>query len=73
MPPSSPCLEEFGLDISKQIILKQVKTYFSKSNKITLKMQVLKVALRIRRWFTSLDIHYNNGQNSESQNASEPK
>ena len=35
-------------------------------------MQVLKVALRIRRRFTSLDIHYNNGQNSESQNPSEP-
>ena len=37
IPFSSRSMKEFGLDIQKQIILKQFKTYFSKINKNTVK------------------------------------
>ena len=39
IPPSSPYMEEFGLDIQKSIRLKQVKIYISKNNKNTKKFR----------------------------------
>ena len=36
MPPSSPFMEEFDLDIQKWISLKQAKVYLSRNNKNTL-------------------------------------
>ena len=36
MPPSSPSMEEFGLDIQKEISLKQAKAYLCRNNKKTL-------------------------------------
>ena len=36
IPPSSPSMEEFDLDIQKQISLKQAKVYLSRNNKSTL-------------------------------------
>ena len=35
-PPSSPSMEEFDLDIQKQISLKQTKAHLSRNNKNTL-------------------------------------
>ena len=37
VPPGSPSMEEFSLDIQKYINLKQAKTYLSRNNKCTLK------------------------------------
>ena len=36
MPPLSPSMEEFDLDIQKEISLKQAKAYLSRNNKKTL-------------------------------------
>ena len=36
MPPSSPSMEEFDLDIQKKISLKQAKAYLSRNNKNTM-------------------------------------
>ena len=37
MPPSSPSMEEFDLDIQKEMSLKQAKAYLSRNNKNTLR------------------------------------
>ena len=66
MPPLTPSLETFGLDIEKKKI-KISKDYLSKNNKNTLKLTGFKSNSRYKRLFASQDIHYNNSLNTEVQ------
>ena len=49
MPPSSPFIQEFYLDVWKQISLKEAKVYFSRNNKNTLQNAGFKDNIKYNR------------------------
>ena len=69
MPPSSPSIEEFGLDIQKWMSLEQAKTDLLRNT--LKKMQVSKATSSIMRLFALLDIHYDSSLNINVQKQNE--
>ena len=68
-PSLSPSMKEFGLDIQKQISLKQVKTYLSRNCKNTLKYAGFNG--KFDAAVAPLDIHYNSSLNTKVQKQNE--
>ena len=74
MPPSSPSMEEFDLDIQKEMSLKQAKAYLSRNKtKTHYGMHVSKATPSIMRLFASLNIHYNKNTKMQKQNETKVK
>ena len=71
MPPSTPFIEEFCLDVQKQISLRSQSLIFLKITKLTQKIQVSRATSSIRGLLASLNIHYNNSLNTEVQKQNE--
>ena len=69
MPSLFPSMKEFGLDIQKQISLKQVKTYLSRNCKNTLKYAGFNG--KFDAAVAPLDIHYNSSLNTKVQKQNE--
>ena len=67
MPPSSPSMEAFDLDIQKEITLSKTKNYLSKNSKKHTKIMQVSKATSSIRLFALLDIHYNNILITETQ------
>ena len=73
MPTSSPSMEEFDLDIQKEISLKQAKAYLSRNNKNTLQNACFKGNSKYKEAVCSLNIHYNKNTKVQKQNETKVK